>query len=310
MLVPTSDLDRFASRVLIRVICAQIVEAVIHCHANGVVHRDIKDENVLLNLHTSEAKLIDFGCGTLMKVNVCVAIFAPFSVIFALKISLVLLGNAQNRKQYAFCGANPNFVFPTQDAPYTEFAGTPEFYPPEWFIERRYSGRRVDAWSLGVLLYTMVEAEVPFQKEKDIIACEIRHKRAHAISDACRHLIASMLCKDQSRRLTLEGVLQHPWLTNGTMPSSPPSSSSASTNGIMNTRDMYVSQPMPTYIPPSPASPHKTEKHAAVISPFQAQRFACQDSPSFDPRVLANHAVCPGSPVTCNLQASECIVRS
>ena len=47
----------------------QIVKAVCHCHANGVIHRDIKDENVILNLHTSEAKLIDFGCGTFDKVS-------------------------------------------------------------------------------------------------------------------------------------------------------------------------------------------------------------------------------------------------
>lgn len=52
-----------------RNIFRQIARAILHCHANGVVHRDIKDENVLLNLHTSEAKLIDFGCGTVMKVR-------------------------------------------------------------------------------------------------------------------------------------------------------------------------------------------------------------------------------------------------
>ena len=48
--------------------------------------------------------------------------------------------------------------FKEQD--YTEFAGTPEFYPPEWFRERRYNGKRASVWSLGVLLFTMTQGEV------------------------------------------------------------------------------------------------------------------------------------------------------
>jgi len=150
-----------------RKIFRQVVQAVTTCHKNGVVHRDIKDENVLVNPTTFEAKIIDFGCAAKLK-----------------------------------------------NEDYHEFAGTPEFYPPEWFKDRRYNGKTLDTWSLGVLLYTMMESEVPFKERSDITKCELVFKRSPSTS---RSFIRQLLVKDESKRLRLDQIRTHPWMMVGMM---------------------------------------------------------------------------------------------
>ena len=48
----------------------QIVHCVIQCREVGVVHMDIKDENIVIDLGKDEAKLIDFGCASVFDNNV------------------------------------------------------------------------------------------------------------------------------------------------------------------------------------------------------------------------------------------------
>ena len=50
-----------------RFLFRQVVEAIQYCMSMGVLHRDVKDENILIDLKTSQIKLIDFGSGTFLK---------------------------------------------------------------------------------------------------------------------------------------------------------------------------------------------------------------------------------------------------
>ncbi|XP_062846324.1 aurora kinase C-like [Trichomycterus rosablanca] len=52
---------------LAQVIMWQVVLAARHCRDRGVLHRDIKEQNLLVSFDTLEVKLIDFGCGDLLK---------------------------------------------------------------------------------------------------------------------------------------------------------------------------------------------------------------------------------------------------
>ena len=57
------NLGGYADEDTARTIMLQTVEAASQCSLRGVLHRDIKLANFLINTDTSEVKLIDFGCG-------------------------------------------------------------------------------------------------------------------------------------------------------------------------------------------------------------------------------------------------------
>ena len=47
-----------------RILFKQLLDTILTCHDNGVLHRDVKDENIIIDTINNKIKLIDFGSGT------------------------------------------------------------------------------------------------------------------------------------------------------------------------------------------------------------------------------------------------------
>jgi serine/threonine protein kinase len=144
----------------------QIVTTIIACHHHGVVHRDLKDENLLMDLKTGKLSLIDFGA----------------------------------------------FIKEEEQA-FTDFDGMHVYVPTEWICCACYQASPATFWSLGILLFDMVQGNIPFEKDKEICSAELRYRKDFVL-DEVKDLIRSCLCIRPKDSISLEDILHHSWMTS------------------------------------------------------------------------------------------------
>ena len=163
----------------------QIILGIQHIHSHKIVHRDIKLENILIDLNNN-IKICDFGIGKILTYN----------------------------KQLLY-----------------DKCGTPMYMAPEILLSSKnhgYEGYPVDIWSAGISLYIMLSGTLPFNLKNNesssldessennielqysIINNEPKH--IEKISDEARDLLEGLLNKNPNKRLTIDQILNHPWL--------------------------------------------------------------------------------------------------
>eukprot|EP00188_Purpureofilum_apyrenoidigerum_P000126 Plantae.Rhodophyta-Purpureofilum_apyrenoidigerum.ctg10484.p1 GENE.Plantae.Rhodophyta-Purpureofilum_apyrenoidigerum.ctg10484~~Plantae.Rhodophyta-Purpureofilum_apyrenoidigerum.ctg10484.p1 ORF type:complete len:534 (-),score=110.43 Plantae.Rhodophyta-Purpureofilum_apyrenoidigerum.ctg10484:79-1626(-) len=89
--------------------------------------------------------------------------------------------------------------------------GTKKFMSPEILFRKGYN-QRVDIWSLGILMYALLEGYPPFEtfpSAKVLSHCALPFKSQ--VSDAARSAIYSMLTFDPAERPTAEDVMKLPF---------------------------------------------------------------------------------------------------
>lgn len=106
------------------------------------------------------------------------------------------------------------------------FCGSPPYAAPELFSDECYAGPLVDLWALGVLLYFMVTATMPFKAQtvsalKKLIL-EGDYSLADYLSGDCCKVIRGLLQQDPSQRLSIKTVRESNWLCEQSFPISLP----------------------------------------------------------------------------------------
>mmetsp|Transcript_1712 Transcript_1712/g.1848 ORF Transcript_1712/g.1848 Transcript_1712/m.1848 type:complete len:564 (-) Transcript_1712:199-1890(-) len=122
----------FSYWLIIQRIVSEIIVATSYLHLNDIIHRDIKLENILLNYKYYELQDIrHFGNSFAYPlINV-----TDFGLSKKLKSSNELL---------------------------TTRCGSQDYISPELLMGLKYDGKLTDSWSVGVLIYALLENRLPF----------------------------------------------------------------------------------------------------------------------------------------------------
>ncbi len=113
-----------------------IARALAKAHEKGVVHRDLKPDNVMLN-EDREVKVLDFGLAKLLEPE------------------------AESRKKLE---VDETELFVTAEK---QIVGTPSYMSPEQATGKKLDAR-ADLFSFGILLYEMVTGKRPFRGDTPV----------------------------------------------------------------------------------------------------------------------------------------------
>ncbi|GJP40670.1 hypothetical protein CLOM_g325 [Closterium sp. NIES-68] len=191
----------------------QVASAVAFCHSRGIVHRDVKPENILFCFDKSHGPAVE------KKTEVFSPAGASGTNPVARKSAFVPEPAPHLRVKLADFGLALSIG---RDGRARGAAGSPYYMAPEVFTGEY--GCAADVWSLGVVLHVLLCGAVPFwgaDEERTIesvltgrldLGEESAAWAGARVSAEARGLIRCMLERDPRRRPSASKVLSHPWL--------------------------------------------------------------------------------------------------
>ncbi|XP_074287671.1 serine/threonine-protein kinase OXI1 [Silene latifolia] len=214
--------EKMFSDDIIRFYAAEMVLALEYLHQRGIVYRDLKPDNVLVQ-ENGHLMLVDFDLSTkLVPISP-----QPRTSFDSIEKPELEMKKSKLLKFYSFCNSGISRVDtvdsgrnsvesanePESDSAgkSNSFVGTEEYVAPE-IIQGNGHDFAVDWWSLGVVLYEMLYGTTPFRGDnRKETFYRILSKTPELVGETTplRDLIRKLLDKDPHQRITLEGIKGH-----------------------------------------------------------------------------------------------------
>jgi serine/threonine protein kinase len=87
--------------------------------------------------------------------------------------------------------------------------GTSRFEPPELIRREMYSGKPQDMWQVGILLFILLEGDIPFKDDDEILRAV--YKLTTGVSPECQDLVMRLIEPIIERRITAAQAMEHRW---------------------------------------------------------------------------------------------------
>jgi Tol biopolymer transport system component len=132
---------------------ASVADALAVAHARGILHRDIKSDNLMLTT-TGQPKVLDFGLAKLRDLN------APPGVDPETGVT----ANMRNRTDVPKRDVPPAFMAALTNA--GQMLGTPAYMAPECF--EGDATAKSEVFALGIVLYELLTGKHPFARDSEM----------------------------------------------------------------------------------------------------------------------------------------------
>ena len=123
---------------------------------------------------------------------------------------IILPNNDVKVVDFGLCAMTENEYLST-------FCGTLSYTAPEILEHKCYSGAAVDVWSAGVVIYAMLQGDLPWSGTNALgLLTNMRQKplMMNMCSDECQKLLSAMLSRDPALRPSAYEALHSEWLSN------------------------------------------------------------------------------------------------
>ncbi|CAM1504493.1 Fc.00g020840.m01.CDS01 [Cosmosporella sp. VM-42] len=190
---------------------AQLVSGVGYLHKKGIVHRDLKLENLLLDRHRNII-ITDFGFANTFDPN------EDLTEDEELNLTDREFVKRSGLDRVKANGTRKGDLMQTS-------CGSPCYAAPELVVsDSLYTGRKVDVWSCGVILYAMLAGYLPFDDDpanpegdninllyKYIVTTPLTFPEY--VTPHARDLLRRILVPNPRKRADLFEVARHSWLS-------------------------------------------------------------------------------------------------